>query len=129
MKENRKETRVELSLTARWQGSANRDVRISDLSKGGCYIDTIADVTVGELLSLTILLTDGKWLELEGVVAHHTPRLGFGVRFVNLNQKQRAQICLLLGLPAVDAPESHQTSNGLQASMPLDLDLTTRVIM
>jgi hypothetical protein len=68
---------------ARWQGSASNDVRIGDLSEGGCYVDTIAQV-VGKNLFLSILLPDGEWFQVQGVVAHHSPRLGFGLRFVNL---------------------------------------------
>jgi hypothetical protein len=99
MKENRKDPRVEITLTARWQGSAsNQNVRISDLSKAGCYIDTIAEVAVGETLTLEILLVNDEWFQVKGVVAHHTPRLGFGVRFVNLHAVQRRQISSLLGL-------------------------------
>jgi hypothetical protein len=93
MKENRTEARFDICLTARWQGSvASGNVRISDLSQGGCYLDTIAEVMVGETLFLQVLTAAGEWFELEGVVAHHTPRLGFGVRFVNLDEKQDHQI-------------------------------------
>lgn len=119
MKENRTETRFEICLTARWQVSANQNIRISDLSQGGCYMDTIAEVGVGETLPLQILMPDGQWIELQAVVAHHTPRLGFGVRFVNLNEKQRHEIRSLLNLQNASPPESGDTSNFREPLLPL----------
>lgn len=130
MKENRADIRFETSLTARWQGSpANQTMRISDLSTRGCYVDSIAEVTMGETLIIEILLTNGEWFELKGVVAHHTPRLGFGVRFVNQEAAQRRQIRSLLGLeicviPTVDPPEASELF------MPFAVDdLTSPIIM
>lgn len=112
MKENRTEARFDICLTARWQGSAaNQDVRISDLSNGGCYVDTIAEVIVGETLFLKVLMPDGQWLDLEAVVAHHTLRLGFGVRFVNLDEKQRHQIRSFLRLQNESPPNPPVTSD------------------
>ena len=55
-------------------------------------MDTIAEVMLGETLFLKILMANGEWFELKSVVAHYTPRLGFGVRFVNLNERQQDQI-------------------------------------
>ncbi len=93
MDEKRTDPRFDVCLTARWQGStAKQTVRISDLSHGGCYVDTIVRATAGETLSLQLLLPDGSWFELQGVVAHESPGLGFGVRFVNVNEVQRQQI-------------------------------------
>lgn len=131
MEEKRTEPRFEVCITARWQGSpANQSVRISDLSKGGCYVDTIVGVTVGEAISLELLVPDGSWFGLQGVVAYHYPGLGFGIRFVNLNEKQRQQISLLLGKQQPSLPESADTSDGHERVIPLDqIDLTSRIIM
>ncbi|HVQ39184.1 MAG TPA: PilZ domain-containing protein [Pyrinomonadaceae bacterium] len=97
MSERRIQPRFEVCLDVRWQGSAtNYNVRIADMSEGGCYIDTILEVTKGEILSLSIMMPDHEWLELEAVVAHHFPRLGFGVRFVNSSEAQRRQIRSLI---------------------------------
>jgi hypothetical protein len=131
MKENRTEPRFEICLTARWQGSSTRqNVRISDLSKGGCYLDTIAEVIVGETLFIKLLLPDGEWFELQGVVAHHTPRLGFGVRFVNLDEKQNHQIRSLLGMHNPDPHEPSVTAERGENLVPLEqIDFTSLVIM
>ena len=88
-----------MCLTARWTGSAaNRYVRVTDISLGGCYVDTILEVSIGETIGLEILLDDDEWLHIEGVVAHHTLRLGFGLRFVNLTGQQRETLHTLLGI-------------------------------
>jgi hypothetical protein len=71
-------------------------VRIADISEGGCYVDTILEVTKGETLFLKIRMPIGEWIEVEGVVAHHSPRLGFGVRFVDPDKEQRRLIRSLM---------------------------------
>ena len=43
---------------------------------------------MGELLHLKLQLPSGGWLELTGEVAHHTPPVGFGVRFLDLSEEQ-----------------------------------------
>jgi PilZ domain-containing protein len=96
MSERRTKPRFEICLDVRWQASAaHYNVRIADISEDGCYVDTILDVTKGERLFLKILMIDGGWIEVEGVVAHHSPRLGFGVRFVNLSEEDRHRISAL----------------------------------
>jgi len=59
-------------------------------------VDTIVEVVVGETLLLKILMGHSDWFELKGVVAHHFPRLGFGFRFVNLDEKQRCRVRSLI---------------------------------
>jgi hypothetical protein len=89
MDERRSRKRWDVSLDAVWDGkSGNYTARITDLSDGGCYMDSLSEVTMGELLTLKLNLPNGEWLELTGEVAHHTPPVGFGVRFVNLSPEQ-----------------------------------------
>ncbi len=89
MDERRSRKRWDVSLDAVWDGkSGNYTARITDLSDGGCYMDSLSEVTIGELLTLKLNLPSGEWLELTGEVAHHTPPVGFGVRFVNLSAEK-----------------------------------------
>jgi hypothetical protein len=89
MDERRSRQRWDVSLDAVWDGkSGNYTARITDLSDGGCYMDSLSEVTIGELLTLKLSLPNGEWLELTGEVAHHTPPVGFGVRFVDLSAEQ-----------------------------------------
>jgi Tfp pilus assembly protein PilZ len=85
MSDRRNEKRWEVCLDAVWDGkSGNYSARVTDLSEGGCYVDTLGEAQVGEVLTLRLQLPNGDWLELTGQIAHQTPPLGFGVRFVNL---------------------------------------------
>jgi hypothetical protein len=131
MKENRTQIRFEVSLTGRWEGSASKhNVRIGDLSLGGCYFDTILEVTVGETMWLSIQKPNGEWLELRGVVAHHYPRLGFGVRFVDLDENQLREIRALLKLQDEDPVDSSEMSRDGHTSLASqEIDYTSRGLM
>lgn len=97
MNENRKQNRVDINVTARLFGSAaQQETRISDLSEGGCYVDSIAEVCVGGRIFIKILVSAAEWLELEGVVVHCSPGLGFGVRFENFNEEGRRYVLSLI---------------------------------
>jgi PilZ domain len=69
--------------------SGKRSARISDISAGGCYIDTIAQVPVGEVLSLYIASTSGDSMIFRGKVAYVLEGFGFGVEFVDLTDSHR----------------------------------------
>lgn len=90
MDDRRNEKRWDVCLDAVWDGkSGNHDARVTDLSEGGCYVDTLGDATVGEILRFKLQLPSGDWLDLIGQVAHETPPLGFGMKFVDLTDEQR----------------------------------------
>ena len=93
MSDRRKEERVEVILDAVWDGkSGNYTARVTDLSEGGCYVDTLGDTSLGEILTFKLQLSNGEWLELTGEVAHMSPPLGFGMRFVSLSDDQLKQL-------------------------------------
>ncbi|HKP46725.1 MAG TPA: PilZ domain-containing protein [Pyrinomonadaceae bacterium] len=96
--DRRRAVRREVSFSARWQGLApNCMARISDLSEDGCYVDTVARVSVGEILGLTISLTQEKNVTVQALVAHWTPQLGFGLKFLALTEKQQDELRGLSG--------------------------------
>src|SRR5262249_4445110 len=93
MSNRRTDDRLEVCLDAAWEGkSGNHLARITDLSESGCYVDTLGDATVGEILTFKVQLPSGEWLELTGEVAHQTPPLGFGLRFVQLADEQLSDL-------------------------------------
>ncbi|HJP91285.1 MAG TPA: PilZ domain-containing protein [Pyrinomonadaceae bacterium] len=97
MSDRRREERVEVCLDAVWDGRSGRvTARVTDLSEGGCYVDTLGEAYIGEILNIKLPLPAGDWLELTGEVAHHSPPMGFGVRFVNLSEQQREKLDSLL---------------------------------
>ena len=97
MSDRRREDRVEVCLDAIWDGRSGRvPARVTDLSEGGCYIDTLGEAYIGEILNIKLPLPAGDWLELTGEVAHRSPPMGFGVRFVNMSEQQRERLDSLL---------------------------------
>lgn len=97
MADRRSKPRLKVSLDAMWDSSTEaHSARVTNLSEGGCYLDSVGDVRQGEIVGFRILLPDGDWLYLEGEVRHHTPKTGFGVQFVDLNQNQQEKLQELL---------------------------------
>jgi|SRR5689334_10551430 Tfp pilus assembly protein PilZ len=97
MSDRRTEQRRDVCLDAVWNGkSGNYTARVTDLSEGGCYVDTMGAAQVNEVITFRLQLPDGEWLELSGEVAHQTPPLGFGLRFVNLTDQQHEKLRSLL---------------------------------
>ena len=97
MSDRRSEKRWDVCLDAVWDGkSGNHLARVTDLSEGGCYVDTLGEAQVGEAVVFKLQLPNGEWLELTGEVAHQTPPLGFGLRFVNLTDQQQERLQSLL---------------------------------
>jgi PilZ domain len=66
--------------------------RSRDLSMGGCYIETVAHVTVGQFLLFELKLPSGRWLSLRGEVIYHRRNHGFGVGFVDLPEETQRML-------------------------------------
>ena len=97
MSDRRTEKRWDVCLDAVWDGkSGNYQARVTDLSEGGCYVDSLGEAQVGEVIVFKLQTPDGGWLELTGEVAHQTPPLGFGLRFINLTDQQHERLHSLL---------------------------------
>jgi hypothetical protein len=76
--------------------SGRRSARISDISAGGCYIDTIAQVPVGENLRMYISASDGDSMQFIGRVAYILEGFGFGIEFTDLTDAHREFLAKLL---------------------------------
>ena len=93
MSDRRTEKRWDVCLDAVWYGkSGNYQARVTDLSEGGCYVDSLGEAQVGEVIAFKLQLPEGEWLELTGEVAHQTPPLGFGLRFIYLTDEQHEKL-------------------------------------
>lgn len=93
MSDRRTENRLEVCLDAVWDStSGNYAARITDLSEGGCYVDSLGQALVGELVKIKLQFQNGDWLEVTGEVAHQMPPLGFGIRFVDLDPETVAAL-------------------------------------
>jgi hypothetical protein len=67
--------------------SGRQPARISDISCGGCYIDTIVEVNVGEVVAFEVDFENGP-VKFTGTVAYHFAGMGFGVKYSNLSESQ-----------------------------------------
>jgi hypothetical protein len=95
--ERRNQERVPLVLELRWESlSGKHTARISDMSMGGCYVETMGQVTMGEMIRFEVQLPTGRWMPLIGEVVYHLPGMGFGVRFKGLTESQQEMIASLL---------------------------------
>ena len=91
--ERRRHLRVPAHFEVKWEGAAGRyEARTSDLSEGGCFVDTIAPAAAGEAIAFKLRLPSGGWLELRGVVTYHYPNTGFGVRFEAASAEDRKRL-------------------------------------
>ena len=91
--ERRSAARFEVCLDAVWDGTRGADrARITDLSETGCYVDSICEASEGEILHLKAQMPNGEWLDLVGEVAYTSSRLGFGLKFVQMDLLQREKV-------------------------------------
>ena len=91
--ERRRHPRVPALFEVTWEGAAGRyEARTSDLSEGGCFIDTIVPAAPGEEITFRLRLPAGGWLEFRGVVTYHFPNTGFGVRFEAASAEDRKRL-------------------------------------
>ena len=114
MDDRRTKPRLSVSLDAMWDSSTEaHHARITNLSEGGCFLDSVGAVRLGEIVGFRMLLPDDDWLYLEGEVRHYAAGTGFGVQFVELNEEQSEKLQWLL------PTASEATSD----SAPMSVDL------
>lgn len=95
--EKRKTDRIPVVLEATWDGEAGlREARVSDIGPSGCYVDTMGQAALGEVVHINLRLPSGDWLTLSGTVVHLHVHMGFGVRFTELSEEQRQSLNQLI---------------------------------
>jgi hypothetical protein len=97
----RKTKRLPVSLAISLESSSGRrEARISDLSMEGCFIDSILEAAKGEIIKFALFLPGDEPVNLSGRIVYVMPRIGFGVRFVELTEEKKIileHIILTLG--------------------------------
>ena len=95
--EKRKHERKQFFAEAALEFSSGKyQARISEISLGGCYVDSIASVVEREAISLTIAIGSGESQQFAGEVAYVLPGFGFGVRFTDLTEEKTSFLQKLL---------------------------------
>jgi len=122
--------------------SGIRAARISDISLGGCYVDSIGHVSIGETIFFRVHLPTGHWVQLHGEVIYSSSDAGFGLRFANLVQEEQILLEQVIlahggqtsgqqspnGVGAVVKP-SEETAGRLRRVLIADDDPTIRHLM
>lgn len=87
--ERREEKRKRVSIEAQWEGMSGRhNARITDISLGGCFLETLGHAALGEVIVFEIKIPGGKWLQLRGEVISYDPNIGFGLSFTYLTEEE-----------------------------------------
>lgn len=88
-KDLRQDPRIELSMEIMLESiPIKRKARLRNLSMGGCFVDTIARVSQGEVIVFKISLPDGKSGLLSGEVVFVSPLIGFSLCFTVLTEAE-----------------------------------------
>ena len=104
-KEQRAYVRTPVSLEAVWEEKPRiYTAHVSDISIGGCYVDTIVGATVGEVINSKIQTPTGSWIKLQGEIVHYKPRMGFGLRFLDIAAKDQSLLALMIDFVGGESP-------------------------
>lgn len=100
-------------------GISRLSTRINDLSMTGAFIDSIVSFSPGTLLTLRFRIRD-ILIETEAEVRYSMPRMGMGVRFLDLKPDQEAALESLIDgkplvLPPAAPPEVDQPDDDASA--------------
>ncbi len=91
--ERRLEGRIPVLMEIQLLSTAGKyQARTADLSNGGCFVETLGKVEVGEVIHFKLRLPSGEWLELEGQVMYEYPNVGFGLRFTGISEAQQKRL-------------------------------------
>jgi hypothetical protein len=90
--ERRVHPRVRGPFDATRLGLLEFKLRLYDLSVGGCFVDSPTQVATGRPIQLRIALPDGNAVTVRGVVTPPERDIGYGVRFIDLDDSTRYAI-------------------------------------
>ena len=107
IQERRRYPRVKsaVALELRYAGcTAPVRATTSEISLGGCYIETMFTLDVGTKLDMVIWL-DGQKLTAKGVIATRYPQVGNGIDITDIKPEDRAKLDAFLNTPGVQLPK------------------------
>lgn len=112
--EKRRDERVRVSINIQWGVDAYclwQD-RVTSLSVGGCFVQTARELKTGDRIFLRLWLRGGESI-LRGEVRYCLERVGLGVQFVELMERDKERLAELVehyrNTPP-HAPDASQTS-------------------
>jgi c-di-GMP-binding flagellar brake protein YcgR len=72
-------------------GDTPQTLRLSDISAGGAFIDSMAGLPIGACVALTFS-AGAREVRVRAEVVQSMPQFGIGVRFLDLSEEDRAAI-------------------------------------
>ncbi len=76
----------------------------SEISLGGCYIETMFTLDVGTKLDIVMWL-DGQKLSAKGIIATRYPQVGNGIDITDIKPEDRAKLEAFLKTQEVELPK------------------------
>lgn len=105
-KQERSDVHTEIVLES---SAGKRQSRISDMSAGGCFIESMTSFREGEPVAFELHTTSGATLRFSGTVAYVLEGFGFGMTFTDLTPEH---IAFLAGvLPKADPLDPAEDEN------------------
>jgi PilZ domain len=103
------------------------NVRCSDLSAGGCYIDMISPFAKGSILRIRIE-HEMREFQATAVVAYAHPSMGMGIRFTEIKPEHREVLRYwIAGLSGQASPEP-PTSTKVDETFAIDADSSAQLV-
>ena len=110
MEERRRYPRLTLPLEGSFLGrSGGSPCRISDISWGGCFVQTVARSSIGQRTIVTVP-TAGGTVAVSGTVLYVEPSMGFAVKFDRLSTEQVESLSEILGEAPPELKKDRQTA-------------------
>ena len=95
--ERRSAERFSLKVPVKWEGmAAAAQAYLDDISMNGCFINTLGEVDLGEVITVHVHLPSGSWLPLRGQVTSYQPTIGFGMVFSSLTEEEKDGLRVLI---------------------------------
>ncbi len=95
--ERRQQDRIVLPLEARWEDrSVRHPARLSNLSTGGCYLESPEQALEGARIRFEVELPVRRWMQLSGEVVRQDPTVGFSIRFTNLSIAEQSALAQVI---------------------------------
>lgn len=93
MSERRRQNRFDRYFECRWHSEWGEEhSRVSNLSDGGCYIESRRTVPQGTQLPAIIIMLPTGEIALQGVVVHSIRGVGFAVQFTDVDADAHARL-------------------------------------
>ena len=90
--ERRRHARVAGPFDGRRLGRLPIEVRIYDLSQGGCFVTSMHEQQSGVPIVLEIDVPGEGWIRVKGETLYTKPEFGFAVRFVDIPEELATRI-------------------------------------